>query len=492
MSGLARPLASEGENDQFQPLNGGAVDRQQGPAVSVEQDIGLRAVQALDPTRVKYQNCIDTAFLEPETVPSLEEVRRKTRELNPDQTDEKLFTARTWDVGRFEETNLPVVAGQLKDKEAFGVQRAMRILDLPIKMPGQGWKIPEELAQFQEAIALAVAQERMVNPDFDDDYYAYIIVDQKVVQPGQNQRRAGYHSDAFVTGDTELEVDGEEASRKVDRTYIVYDTLPTGFIPGPMPLDCDPEDCEQVLESFAERSQDQNPRLYPTHTVLRLDPYDLHTSRTNETEDPILRTFVKISFSKSVYNREGNDVNPHFNYNWTLVPRDPAKREHRNHIIGADRVDRDQFLAIDPKSIDFENDEIPWIEPGVFTAHKTEGVHAVPAIPGEKLETKVGNFLVTVNTAKEGYWKVTTSQGDEYFLDGKRFHDNYENEPDAKGICLPKGMPRKMVKLSRDVCFVAPWGGMQYVPKGGVLVVSDKYDIYGIHPSNFEASFARA
>jgi hypothetical protein len=451
----------------------------------------LQSVDAKPETVQKYGTCIDASFLDRANRPSLEELQTKTRTMNPDQTDEKLFSARLWDTERFEEKNLPVIIGELEGKDLFSEQHGMRILDLPIKMPGQGWKIPSEIAQFSEAIALAVDQERMINPDFDDDYYAYIIVDQKVVQPGKNQRRAGYHSDAFVTEQTEIEVDGEEVARKIDRTYVAYDTVPTAFLPGPFPIDCDPEDCDQVLESFKRRSEGLKPTFFPSHTVLRLDPYDVHSSQTNESDKPVIRTFIKISFSKSVYNRDGNDVNPHFNYNWTLVPRDPAKREHRNHIIGADRIDRDKFTVIDPKSVDFEKDEIPWIEPGIFEAHKVEGVLAEPAVPGEKLETKTHDFVLTVNTAREGYWKITTSQGDQYFLDSKQFHDNYVDTPDEKGVYIAKGTVRKMVKLSKDVCFVAPWGAMQYVPKGGVLVISDKYDIYGIHPDNFNASFEK-
>lgn len=437
----------------------------------------------------KYKKCIDAGFLDRENRPSVEEVRQKTKKLNPDQSEEKLFTARRWDVRKFEEINLPVVVGELKDKEKFSEQQGMRILDLPIKMPGQGWKIPEELEQFKEILAAAVDQERMLNPKFDEDYFVYIIIDQKIVVPGENQRRAGYHSDAFVTGETEVEIDGEEAARLVDRTYLAFDTLATGFLPGPFPIDGDPEDCDEVLKSFNKRAEGKTPILYPPYTVLRLDPYDLHSSRTNKTDQKIIRTFVKISFSKSVYNREGNDINPHFQYNWTMVPRDPEKRAHRNHIVGADKIDREKFTVVDPKNVDFEKDEINWIEKGIFTAKKIEGVKAEPAQPGERLETKVNDFLVTSNVAREGFWKVTTSQGDQYFLDGKRFGDNYEAQPDEKGIYKSKGLSRKMVKISKDICFVAPWGAMQYIPKGGVLVISDKYDIYGIHPGNFEASF---
>lgn len=439
----------------------------------------------------KYRNLIDVSFLEKGNRPSLEEIQKITKDLNPSQSEEKLFTARKWTVEKFEEENLPVVIGELKNKQAFSEQRGMRILDLPIKMPGQGWKIPEELEQFKEIIAMSVDQERMLNPKFDDDYFVYIIIDQKTVVPGENQRRAGYHSDAFVTGETEVEIDGEEAARLVDRTYLAFDDLATGFLPGPFPVDVDPEDCEGVLETFKKRAEGKTPVLYPPYTVLRLDPYDVHSSRTNETAAPIIRTFVKISFSRSVYNREGNDINPHFRYNWSMVPRDPKKRAHRNHIVGADKIDREKFMVVDPRDLDFEKDEINWVEKGIFSAKKIEGVRAEPAKPGERLETKVNDFLVTSNVAREGFWKITTSQGDQYFLDGKRFEDNYEVEPDEKGIYKSKGLSRKMVKISKDICFVAPWGAMQYIPKGGVLVISDKYDIYGIHPGNFEASFIR-
>lgn len=40
-----------------------------------------------------------------------------------------------------------------------------------------------------------------------------------------------------------------------------------------------------------------------------------------------IRTFMKVSISNKKYAREGNTINPLFDYNWTMKPRD----DKRNH-----------------------------------------------------------------------------------------------------------------------------------------------------------------
>src|SRR3989344_3102009 len=351
---------------------------------------------------------------------NVQEHKERVIALNPDQDPITLFNEETWDIRRFSEGNhLPVKLGDIANRTEFSEQCGIRVLDMPIYIPGQGWAIPENLSQFKEAIEMAAIHEAVVNPDIDD-YYVYITVDQKTVVPGKTQRRAGWHSDAYITDETgrQLDVKAENAvdikrqdGRLVDRTYIASDGLPTWFLPGPFPIEGDPQDCDQVLNNFDKMAEGQEPITYPSYMLSVLDPYDVHTSAPNLTGEEVKRTFIKISFSKQIYNREVNTRNPLLEYNWVMVSADKSKRrQHRNHIIGFDREDRDQYLSVDPLTL-LKGDisKVDWVEPEIFTAQKVEGVKAEKAVPGEKMETVINNFRMTTNTAEEGDWKIITS-----------------------------------------------------------------------------------
>jgi hypothetical protein len=200
----------------------------------------------------------------------VEAFRDAVRALNPaNRNDDDLFTMKTWDVSAFGEPHLPVTVAALPDPEAFSAQRGLRILDMAIYMPGQGWAVPHELEQFTDTVMLAYRHERMINPNISRNY-VYITVDQKRVEPQTTQRRPGYHSDAYETEETGDAVEG----RTADNTYIVYDAIPTHFQPGPFPLVgvVDPEDCAAVLAYFDALSEGKPPVHYPLHTMVKLTP----------------------------------------------------------------------------------------------------------------------------------------------------------------------------------------------------------------------------
>lgn len=250
------------------------------------------------------------------------------------------FVARTWDLDYFKMENLPIVVGTLEAQLYFTVSRGVRVLDMPIKMPGTDIRFGngDIAAIAQEAVLMAAIHETAVAPGGIDDYYCYITIDQKPVSPFKSQRRPGWHSDAYIVDDEGVQLDvipenkehiEKHLGRLVDRTYICYDILPTKFLPGPFPLDgIDANDCDEVLASFDEMAAGQDPITYPPYTVLCLDPYDVHAAATNPTMGKMQRTFIKISFSKERFNREGNTHNDAFDYKWTMVPR-ADHREHR-------------------------------------------------------------------------------------------------------------------------------------------------------------------
>jgi hypothetical protein len=362
-------------------------------------------------------------------------------------------------------------------------------------MPKKGWKIPVELEQFVELFEQVIAHETLLNQDLDN-YYVYITVDQLQVSPGTTQRRPGWHSDSYITKETRVNANkaithtGEPL--ETDSVYVIADCIPTSFLPGPFSLhDINPEDCDAVLQRFEECAKQKTPITYPDYTILRLDPYAVHTPSINESSMSPTRTFIKISFSRNMYNKLGNAHNHLFDYNWPMVPRNLAVRNHPNTISGWNRADRDKFLLISPADVDFSKDTctLAWAEPALFYAIKKEGVKAQPAVEGEVLFTEVDSFVVALNVARKNDWKITTKQGDQYFLSDKQFEQFYTEHADAQGFYSPRHQALKMVKLTQDVCFQAPWGSMQYVPAHSVLVYRSENDIYAIHKKNFECAY---
>lgn len=237
---------------------------------------------------------------------------------------------KNWNIEEFDQINLPEVIGQVNESFAkFNPSNPTRVLDMPIFMPDQGWKVPASLSQFKEVIDLAVESERRFG-DFERDHFVYVTIDQKIVQAGNTGRRAGAHSDAFieqkgiqldVTEKTSVLVSEEVGP--VSHTYVVHSNTPTEFFNAKFKLrDCS---CAGSLRTFDEIADQSEIIQYPNFTLLRLDPFVVHRSGIAKITKP--RTFMKVSFSTKKYARIGNTVNRDFEYDWLMTPRG----ETRNH-----------------------------------------------------------------------------------------------------------------------------------------------------------------
>ena len=236
---------------------------------------------------------------------------------------------KTWNIQQFNQVNLPDVVGKLTP-DIFPKFRGVRYLDMPIHMPQQGWRIPDEIADFSYVIDMIKAHEKQYG-DFEADHYVYITIDQKQVEAGRTGRRPGAHSDAYIeTKDAQLDITTENAeyiaqeAGEVSHTYILYDCLPTEFFNAPFPLE--KTECAASLETFDAIAEKSEVVTYPTHTILKLDPFVVH--RCSLCEETTKRTFVKVSISRKQYARQGNTVNPLFDYNWQMSKRSPHERNH--------------------------------------------------------------------------------------------------------------------------------------------------------------------
>ena len=235
-----------------------------------------------------------------------------------------------WDVGEFARKNLPsVVAHGILP---LGDPKGVRVLDMPIKMPGTAFRLPDQIEPFRLMVdAVADHESRFASPPLDA-LHVYITVDQKTVKQGATGRRAGAHSDGYIDdGDRQIDIIAENASLiaretgVVTHTYIWYDRLPTEFFTLPFPLE-DPSD-DGSLGTFDEIADSAEPGeilTYPERALLHLTPYVVH--RCAVADRDVYRTFVKMSVSDRKFTREGNTRNPLFDYDWKMDKRSPAKR----------------------------------------------------------------------------------------------------------------------------------------------------------------------
>jgi hypothetical protein len=233
-----------------------------------------------------------------------------------------------WNINEFNKINLPEVVSGSVNKLKFSKNNQIRVLDLPIHIPGQGWKIPDYLEQFKHVIDIVVEFEKSYDMT---NYYTYITVDQKIVQKGNTGRRAGAHSDAYIERDnTQVDVVSEnhdiieKEKDEVSHTYVITDKFSTEFFKERFPLI--KVDCNSSMRTFNEIAENAEVVTYPEYAILKLDPYVIHRSAIADITT--FRTFVKISFSKKKYSRTGNTVNSEFDYNWKIKDRDDNTRNH--------------------------------------------------------------------------------------------------------------------------------------------------------------------
>ncbi|AVH84941.1 hypothetical protein RsoM2USA_12 [Ralstonia phage RsoM2USA] len=243
-----------------------------------------------------------------------------------------------WNIEEFGlRPHVGVPIGKLVNTQRFSDWKGIRVLDLPLHMPQQGWKIPVEiLDNFGELLTMIHARESQYG-FYEEDHYVYITVDQKTVKANATHRRAGAHSDAFISDKDGKQVDitgkkTKELVREtgpVSHTYICYDKLPTEFFNAVFPLeDGDCETSLKVFDRIAEGLDEDQIITYDPYSVIQMTPYDVH--RCALAHEDMDRTFVKVSVSRKRYVREGNTINPGFIYdrNWSSKPRSKKTRNH--------------------------------------------------------------------------------------------------------------------------------------------------------------------
>lgn len=225
-----------------------------------------------------------------------------------------------WDVSKFQQPARPVSLGTLSDREleTFAAWGAPRVLDMPIKFPGSDeYRLPAPLAQFAPVIQRIANVEHRINPAHDD-YYAYLTIDQRVVQASTLQREAPCHVDGFQGARW-------KPKARINHSYTVSDILPTAYYVQPFDLTALDEAVHDFFWEMNAQVADTNEahRWQPAEREITLmDCYCVH--RGVEATETGPRTWLRLSFEerRRVFDRLGNAHNPLFDYDWEMVERD--------------------------------------------------------------------------------------------------------------------------------------------------------------------------
>jgi hypothetical protein len=222
-----------------------------------------------------------------------------------------------FDKKNFAFPHIPILIDAIEQKKKFSLSNNIRVLDCPIKFPGNAvYRVPNELAQFEEAICKIVSYEHTINPNAKD-YYAYITVDQKPLKAFSFQRTPGCHVDGFQGA--------KFVSKKyIARSYIAYDTLPTIFYAQGFRTDYLSEATDNFFLAFDDQAEEGSIVKFDPYNIILMNAYTVHMSDLCYL--PTKRSFLRITFDTAKYDRLGNTKNNCFDYSWSMSYRNTLER----------------------------------------------------------------------------------------------------------------------------------------------------------------------
>lgn len=150
---------------------------------------------------------------------------------------------------------------------------------------------------------------------YDDDWtkYCYLTIKKMYVQPNTLGNREGFHIDGF----------------KSDQENFIWSdnsAIPTEVAVGGFYLTNDHD--KSLLEMHVQSSYMFKHQL-DVNTLYELDQTCVHRPTVNNTNKAILRTFIKITYSKELFNCYGNA----WNYKLSHIKPNRNRNEHRNHSV---------------------------------------------------------------------------------------------------------------------------------------------------------------
>lgn len=257
-----------------------------------------------------------------------------------------------WDLKHLLESHKPVKIGAIEDKAAFSAP-VTSVLNMPVKLPGGKVTVPVELAQFREFLQKVIDHEKAVNPDFDE-FYMYLTVDQHEVKKGATHRRPGVHIDGVQGARYKVKLPPEHL-------YSASDALGTVFYDQRFDLTALDPAKQHVHAELERQASEAAARATPDYDIAFWDSYSVH--RADVAQEDMMRTFVRVEFSRKVYDSEGDTVNPALDYRWERVSR-PIPAELDDRPIFAPGYHK-ELTGLEPGEPHTVKDLPRWIEDNV-------------------------------------------------------------------------------------------------------------------------------
>jgi hypothetical protein len=224
----------------------------------------------------------------------------------------------TWDIEKFLIERKPVSLGKINSDQMaiFCEPNVPRTLDMPIKFPGSNFRIPNSLKQFKDVIEIVANYEAQINSKCFDEYFCYMTVDQGFVKPGSLQREAPCHVDGFQGARW-------NPKTRINHTYVIGNAIPTTYYVQPFDL----RHLDEAKHNFFWEMNNIVAKTKSAHAwqpedgeINMIDAYTVH--RGTEATEPVMRTWIRLSFEVRKFDRLGNAHNPMFQYDWEMVKRD--------------------------------------------------------------------------------------------------------------------------------------------------------------------------
>lgn len=187
------------------------------------------------------------------------------------------------------------------------------VVSMCIKEPNDMVKVPENLQDISNVIipvCISMDDELLWHME---EMYCYLTVKKMYVQPYSAGNRAGLHIDGFLSD---------------QYNFIWFDSIPTCVSVGDYLLTPDHEISIKEMEQQAEENE-YDSLMLDRNTLYALTQETVHEVSENYTEEPILRTFIKVTFTRDKWNAIGNA----WNYRIPHIRPDKQRAGHRNHGV---------------------------------------------------------------------------------------------------------------------------------------------------------------
>ena len=173
------------------------------------------------------------------------------------------------------------------------------------------YSIPENLEFLVNQVLSTIyeASDHIYKNDWD--YNCYLSIKHEYVNPGSLGNRPGWHIDGFKSD---------------QHNFIWFDALPTKIALGTFDLT---NDHDISLVEMEEQAKTKTKLVLESKHLYEMSHELVHSPCRNDTDEPILRTFIKVTFTKETF----NCMNNAWNYRLPHVQGYAKPKCTRNHGV---------------------------------------------------------------------------------------------------------------------------------------------------------------